>query len=125
MTVIPFAPRLDAEPDDGAGPPPLATVPAVTGSLYSPRGRVGCFTGSYRLERFVSQRGQLAAAGVFTGKLTDADGSHIGIGSRRLTATVQVAVNETALEIRLGPLDVNLLGFRVTVDKLTMDLSLP
>lgn len=124
MTVIPFRARADVEPDDGARPP-LATVSFVTGSLHSPRGRIGSFTGSYRLEQFESQFGQIAAAGVFTGVLTDADGSYIGVGSRRHRATVQVAVNATALQIQLGPLNVDLFGFQVTMDSFTINLCLP
>lgn len=112
MTVVPFSPRA-ARPKAGFGTP--ATVAAVTGSLDSPSGQVGTFTGSFRLERFVSQSGKLAAAGVFTGVLTDADGSRIGMGSRRQTAAVEVQASGTGLVVRLGPLDVNLLGLVVAV----------
>lgn len=120
MTVIPFAARA-ARPEAGT-PPPLAIVAAVTGTFCSPTGRGGTFTGSYRLERFVWQFGLLAAAGVFTGALTDADSSHIGTGSRRQTAAVEVVASGTAPVVRLGPLDVNLLGFLVTVNEMSMDV---
>jgi hypothetical protein len=73
------------------------------------------------LERVVSQLGGTAAVGVFTGELTDADGSHIGMGSRRCTAVVEIIADRTARLARLGPVDVNLLGFRVTVAEVTVD----
>ena len=47
------------------GPAGLAVA---TGSFASASGGTGVYTGTYRLERFVSQFGQLAAAGVFAGR---------------------------------------------------------
>jgi hypothetical protein len=67
----------------------------------------------------------MAAAGVFTGHLFDADGSRIGMGSRRCTAVVEVILCRTALLARLGPVDVNLLGFRVTMAEVTVDVTRP
>jgi hypothetical protein len=119
MTVIPFAHR---RPHSGAGPP-MAAQTAATGTFCSPSGRVGNFTGAFRLERFVSRRGGIAAAGVFSGELTDADGSRIGMGSRRCIAAVEVIAGRTALLARLGPVDVNLLGFRVTMAEVTVDVT--
>lgn len=124
MTVIPFRSRVAGPQSTSAGPR-LATTVAVTGSFRSPSGRAGTFTGCYRLERIVSRSGarsgEMAAAGVFTGELTDADGSRIGIGSRRQTAAVEFVANGPTLDVRLGPLDVNLLGFLVRVH--AMDIA--
>ena len=122
MTVIPFFTRRAGRPEPGTGPPQPADAVA-TGTFCSPSGRAGVFTGTYRLERFVSQFGQLAAAGVFTGELTDSDGSHIGMGSRRHTAAVAVIATRTTLLARLGPVDVNLLGFLVTIAELSLDVD--
>jgi hypothetical protein len=95
----------------------------ASGTFQAPSGRAGSFTGTYRLERFVSQFGQLAAAGGFTGELLDADGGHIGFGSRRHTAAVEVMAGPTQLLAELGPLAVNLLGFLVQVGEVTVDVS--
>jgi hypothetical protein len=121
MTVIPFAPRAE-RPEPGTRPR-LPADAVVTGTFRSPSGRAGTFTGTYRLERFVSQFGELAAAGVFTGVLTDTDGSHIGMGSRRHTAAVEVTASRTTLLARLGPVDVNLVGFLVTVAEMTLEVD--
>jgi hypothetical protein len=120
MTVIPFFTRRAKRPEPGTGLPLPANVVA-TGTFRSPSGRAGAFTGTHRLERFVSQFGQLAAAGIFTGELTDSDGSHIGIGSRRHTAAVEVIATRTTLLARLGPVDVNLHGIIVTIAELSLD----
>jgi hypothetical protein len=119
MTVIPFAHRGT---HSGAGPS-MAAQTAATGTFCSPSGRVGIFTGAFRLERFVSRLGRMAAAGVFTGELIDADGSRIGMGSRRCTALVEVIPCRTAVLARFGPVDVNLLGFRVNVAEVTVDAT--
>ena len=122
MTVISFpAPTTRAR--IGTGPPPSPASAAATGSFSSPSGRSGAFTGSYRLERFVPRCGHLAAAGVFTGQLIDAEGSRIGNGARRQTAAVKELVSGNPLLIRIGPLNVDLLGFLVTVDELSVDLG--
>lgn len=118
MTVIPFTARTERLRT--AAPPPAPAV--VTGSFDSPSGRGGTFLGSYRLERCLSPFGLLAAAGVFTGRLTDADGSRIGIGARRTTVAVEVVTIGTRLLVQIGPLDVNLLGFLVGVDELSVDV---
>jgi hypothetical protein len=88
----------------------------VTGTFWSPQGPAGSFTGTYRLERLLDQYGQTAAAGIFTGELVGADGEHLGMASRRHTAAAELnpAVNALA---RVGPVDVNLLGFLVTVNE--------
>jgi hypothetical protein len=122
MTVIPFLTRR-AKPSEPGTVPPLPADAVATGTFHSPSGRAGAFTGTYRLERFVSQFGQLAAAGVFTGELTNSDGSHIGMASRRHTAAVEVIATRTTLLARLGPVDVNLLGFIVTVAELTLNVD--
>ncbi len=117
MSVIPFVPRAPS----GAGGRTTA-VPAVLGSFASPSGGIGRFEGSYRVERFIAQGGKLAVAGVFTGELTDSDGSQIGVGSRRRTAPVRITVNGPALQVRLAPQRVNLLGLMVAIDEVAIDL---
>lgn len=119
MTVIPF-------PTENAGGPgtsrrsQFSGSVTVTGAFRSPTGRTGSFAGTYRLDRFVEQYGQLATAGVFAGELTDADGTRVGVGSRRHTAAVELEADAVALVARVGPLDVNVLGFVVSVDEFEM-----
>lgn len=122
MTVITFAER--AVRSEASADPQPAAVAAVTGSLASPGGGAGRFMGSFRLERFLSRAGTLSASGVFTGELTDADGSRIGMGSHRRTVAVVVVPDGTGtgLAVRLGPVDVNLLGIVVNVAETSVEL---
>lgn len=123
MTVLPFPVRPAARAG-AAGP---ARTVAVTGTFWSPQGPAGSFTGTYRLERLLDQYGQTAAAGVFTGELVGAGGEHLGVASRRHTAAAELDTAVDAFVARVGPVDVNLLGFLVTVDEFTVSMprSLP
>jgi len=119
MTVLAF-PALPQRPR--RQPPLLVGSGRVSGSFPSPWGRRGSFTGSYRLERFVCESGQLAAAGVFTGELVAGDGTRIGLASRRHAAAVRSSGSAAGVTAQLGPLDVSLLGFSVTVHEFTVDV---
>ncbi len=118
MTVLPFRVRPAARAG-AAGP---SVTAAVTGTFWSPQGPAGTFTGTYRLERLLDQYGQTAAAGVFTGELAGAGGEHLGMASRRHTAAADLDTAPDAFLARIGPVDVNLLGFLVTVDEFTVSV---
>jgi hypothetical protein len=120
MTVLPFrTPASTTAP--GKGPP--GTTAELVGTFPAPSGARGTVTGTYRLERLVDQFGQLAAAGIFTGELRDADGTHVGIASRRLTCAAFVDPYAETHVVRIGPVDVNLLGFMVTVDEFCVGMG--
>ena len=114
MTVLPFR-SLSSPSARGAGPP--GTTAELVGTFAAPSGGRGTFAGSYRLERLVDQFGQLAAAGIFTGELHDADGTHVGLASRRLTCAAVVDTDAERHLVQVGPVDVNLLGLMVTVQE--------
>ena len=67
-----------------------------------------------------TQYGQTAVAGVFTGELVGAGGEHLGMASRRNTAAAELETGVDAFLARIGPVDVNLLGFLVTVNEFTV-----
>ena len=119
MTVLPFrtGPSANAR---GAGPP--SGTAEIVGTFPAPSGGRGTFTGSYRLERLVDQFGQLAAAGIFTGELHEADGTHVGLASRRLTCAAVVGSDAESHLVQVGPVDVNLLGLMVTVQEFTVGM---
>ena len=122
MTVIPFTYRPGRSWP--GGPRPWVAPIVVSGFLASPTGRSGTFTGFFRLERCAWAAGHLTVAGVVTGELRDADGSLFGLGARRTRVSAEV-VDDTRPELvlRLGPLEVDLLGFLVTVEERTVDLA--
>jgi hypothetical protein len=93
----------------------------ILGAFRSPTGATGTMTGWFRLVRFVADGDRLHAEGVFTGDLCDADGSSIGIGSRRRTVPVELTRSPDGLVALLGPLEVDLLGLLVSVPTFTLD----
>lgn len=114
--------RTDAEPS--AGPSP-AHAAAVRGTFRSPRGKVGTMTGWLRLDRFVVTAEGLHAAGVFTGELTDADGTLIAVGSCRKTVPAAISRAERGIVATIGPVDVELLGLVVTISPFSVEARVP
>ena len=117
MTVLPFEPR-SARTGTGS-----RAISAATGSFTAPSGLAGTFSGSYRLERLRTEHDQLVAVGVLTGVLCDADSTHVTIGSRRHTAAADVVSGPFEHVVRLGPVDVNLAGFMVAVDEISVVIN--
>lgn len=71
-------------------------------------------TGFLRLDRFTAVDGRPMASGVFAGTLRDADGSRIGVGSRRCTLPVSLAPTEAGMTAAVGPVTIDVLGMDVT-----------
>lgn len=84
----------------------------------------GTFTGTFNLTRFVIQNGQLAAVGTLTGTVTNAAGQTVGAIVRNITLSL-ISINATCdiLHLELGPIDLNLLGLVVHVDKIVIDID--
>ena len=100
----------------------LSPIP-ITGVILDAIG--GTFNGTFTPTQFVNQNGTLALAGTLTGTLTDAAGNVLG------TVTglpIQLPVNIQRgtcriLSLDLGPLDLNLLGLRVQLSKIDLDIT--
>jgi len=100
---------------------PRFTVP-ITGTVVDPVG--GAFNGVFRVQRFTTQNGQLAAVGTLTGTITNAVGAVVGAVNQ--TVTVPVAVTSATcdiLHLTLGPLDLSLLGLNVHLDQVQLDIT--
>jgi hypothetical protein len=84
----------------------------------------GGFTGVFTLTRFVVSNGQVAAVGTLTGTVTNAAGQTVGAIVRNLTLSL-ININATCdiLHLELGPIDLNLLGLVVHVDKIVIDID--
>jgi len=102
-------------------------VPAVASGIQIPinfSSADGAFTGTFNLTRFVLQNGQVAAVGTLTGTVTNAAGQTVGAIVRNLTLSL-ITINATCdiLHLELGPIDLNLLGLVVHVDKIVVDID--
>jgi hypothetical protein len=102
-----------------AAPSSAVAIP-ITGTIANG----GTFSGVYTLQRFAVQNGQLVAVGTLSGTLTDATGAVIGTVSDLVT-TLQVTGTGTCqiLHLELGPLDLNLLGLMVHLNRVVLDIT--
>jgi hypothetical protein len=84
------------------------------------------FVGSLNIQRFTTVNNQLAAVGTLTGTLTTTAGTVIGNVIQTVTLLVNSAATQAScqiLHLELGPLDLNLLGLMVHLDKVVLDIS--
>ena len=83
------------------------------------------FRGKMEVRRFVDRGGQVQAVGLLTGRMRDANGELIGrVTDKRVRMPVS-ALQATCdiLHLELGPLDLDLLGLVVHVDKIVIDID--
>jgi hypothetical protein len=118
---------------------PMAAVPAlaqqgggsgltipITGTFTDALGGVGQFTGTFDLQRFAVVNGQLVAVGTLTGTLTDSAGTVLGSIVRTIRILLDSAATQASCEIlhlELGPLDLNLLGLEVHLNRIVLDIT--
>lgn len=106
----------------GAARPTNLAVPVdVTGTI--PGG--GEFEGTFTLDRITSSPGAgLQAVGTLTGTLTDAVGNVIGtVTDFPVTLPLTAAGTCDILHLTLGPLDLDLLGLQVHLDRVVLDIT--
>jgi hypothetical protein len=109
-----------------AAAPTLPTAAAAAGlqipiNFSSPGGSL---TGIFNLTRFVVRNGQLSAVGTLTGTITNAAGQTVGAIVQTLTLPVfNITGTCDILHLELGPIDLNLLGLVVHVDKIVIDID--
>jgi hypothetical protein len=98
-----------APPSQGAN---AATVPIVTDT----------FNGVLSITQFAVQNGEIVALGTLSGTLTTATGA-VSIVSDVVLPLLQASGTCSILHLELGPLDLNLLGVTVHLDKVVLDVS--
>lgn len=108
-TAAPPAPDVDAVP--------------VTGDFSDVLGGVGTFTGTFDLSRVAVQNGELVAVGTLTGTLTDSAGTVLGSVTQNVTFPIDVTGTCQVLHLELGPLDLDLLGLVVHLDRVVLDIT--
>jgi hypothetical protein len=98
--------------------PNRVTVP-VTGETTA-----GEFEGTYAISGFDVKNGSLVAVGTLSGTLTDAvTGVEQTVSNVRVTFPVTASGTCDILHLELGPLDLDLLGLVVHLDKIVLDID--
>lgn len=101
------------------------TVP-VTGTFTDSLGGTGRFVGTFNVQRFAVDGNQITAVGTLTGTLTNSVGTVLGTIVRTISVILNSAATQASCEIlhlELGPLDLNLLGLVVHLDRIVLDIS--
>jgi hypothetical protein len=107
--------------------------PAVTAAQTKPAsplsipvtgtGGGAVFTGTFQLQKFATDQGQLVASGILTGVVTTATGATTSIAR---TVSMPAAVTEATcdiLHLDLGPLDLNVLGLQIDLSRIVLDIT--
>jgi len=103
---------------------------SVTGTFTDALGGTGIVSGTFAPSRFVARNGQLLATGRLTSTLTDSAGNQVGTATRTVTVPVQVPASSVdsfapceILNLVLGPLDLDLLGLQVHLDRVVLNIT--
>jgi hypothetical protein len=87
-------------------------------------GVAGTLTGSLAISRFARQNGQLVAIGALTATVTDASGAIVNTIVRQVAVPVAQATGScSVLHLELGPLDLDLLGLVIHLDRVVLDIT--
>ena len=102
---------------------PLAeAAPAIPINVSNAAGN---FNGALNINKFEVQNNKVVAVGTLTGTVTNRAGQAVGSVVR--SVTLPVLGTSTAgcpvLHLELGPLDLNLLGLVVHLDKVVLDIT--
>ena len=105
--------------------PPQATglSKAVTGTFTDALGGTGTFTGTYTIQRVTTQGGALAAVTTLAGTAVDSLGNTVGTVNQTVTLPLQASGSCQILHLELGPLDLDLLGLVVHLDRVVLDIT--
>jgi hypothetical protein len=109
----------------GATAAPLTSnVIPITGTVANATGTIGTFTGNFTLQSIQNVNGVLSAVGTLSGTLTDTAGNVLGtVTNLPITIPLQATGTCQILHLELGPLDLNLLGLMVHLNRVVLDIT--
>lgn len=109
----------------GAARAEAATSVPLSGSFTDATGLVGSYTGTFTIQKFGQKGGQLVAIGTVTATLFDLAGNIIRTITKTGVVIPVTGITGTCeiLHLELGPLDLDLLGLVIHLDKVVLDIS--
>jgi len=101
-----------------------AATNTIVSDITGLAGNGTSFLGTFTVTNFVAQKKELAAVGTLVGSLLDAAGGVVGVVNQAVTLPV-TTINGTCqiLHLELGPLDLNLLGLVVHLNRIVLDIT--
>jgi hypothetical protein len=103
---------------------PAALVAGVNVPITGTTSKGGKFTGNFHIQQFSVVNNQIVAVGTLTGTIQNSLGNVIGtvLKTIKLIVTFKGASCDI-LHLELGPLDLDLLGLQVHLDKVVLDID--
>jgi hypothetical protein len=105
-----------------------ALAPAQTGGVSVPvagtSSKGGKFTGAFNIKEFRVAGDRVVAVGTLTGTIVNGTGNVIGTVLRTIQMLVTIpSATCDILHLELGPLDLDLLGLQVHLDRIVLDID--
>jgi hypothetical protein len=127
LSLMPLSFSANARNARPAGPeaaPLLLQGGGVTVPVTGTTSKGGKFTGTFNIKQFSVVNNQIVAVGTLTGTIQNAVGNVIGtiLKTISLIVTFRGATCDI-LHLELGPLDLDLLGLIVHLDKVVLDID--
>jgi hypothetical protein len=132
LTVAPAQAAVATPPVRAAASDAGAMTSTVSGTFTDAIGGTGAVTGTFTPTQFIANSNQVLASGELTATLVDSIGR--SVGSATQTVTLPVVRDESGgtfaalatcqvLDLVLGPLDLNLLGLVVHLDRVHVNIT--
>jgi len=107
---------------------PAALAAAFAGGVTVPvtgtTSKGGKFTGNFAISQFKVVNNQIVAVGTLTGTIQNSVGNVIGTVLKTIQMIVAIkAASCDILHLELGPLDLDLLGLEVHLNKIVLDID--
>lgn len=98
-------------------------APSATSGPLTSAG-TGNFAGTFNIQQFANQNGNLVAIGTLVGTLTNAAGQVTSVVLNNVTATVTAATGSCSiLSLTLGPLHLDLLGLVIDLNQINLNIT--
>jgi hypothetical protein len=118
------APAASAAPQAPAAPGTLTST--VTGTYTDAAGGPGTFTGTFTPSGFTTAGDRIQATGLLAGQLVDSNGAAQSVQQTQTLAVTDIsadAVGCQVLDLNLAPLDLDLLGLVVHLDRVHLNIT--
>ena len=114
-----------------AAPSAASLSAPVTGSFTDASGGQGVFSGTFTPTKFTAPNDQVVATGTLTGTLTDSAGTVLGTVTKTVSSPLDTSNSTDAtpavacqiLDLRIAPIDLNLLGLVVHTDTIHLNIT--
>ncbi|WP_433218197.1 hypothetical protein ACQP00_11805 [Dactylosporangium sp. CS-047395] len=116
----PAANAAPAKAQDAVG----TLTSTVTGTFTDAQGGAGTFRGTFTPQQFTAAGDHVDATGVLAGQLTDSTGAAQDVSQPQTFAVQDIsAIGCQVLDLNLAPLDLDLLGLVVHLDRVHLNIT--